>query len=85
MKTNKGFFTEKKSFFTPAIWKMLVLILAINVSYGIMLLTIKNLFDPMELMMKNVNNLMDSENFLMESYFDLKAKFIIEENFMNVD
>lgn len=41
-------------------------------------MTIKNLFNPIDLMMKNVNNLMDSENYLIEAYFDLKAKFIIE-------
>ncbi len=50
-----------------------------------MLFNIQNLFNPIELMMKNVNSLMDSENYLIEAYADLKAKFIIEENFMNVE
>ena len=28
---------------------------------------------------------MDSENYLIEAYLDVKAKFIIEENFINLD
>jgi len=57
---------------------MMFVILILNTCFGIMLMTIKNLFNPIDLMMKNVNNLMDSENYLIEAYFDLKAKFIIE-------
>jgi hypothetical protein len=57
---------------------MIFVILILNMCFGIMLNTIKNLFNPIDLMMKNVNNLMDSENYLIEAYFDLKAKFIIE-------
>jgi len=30
-------------------------------------------------MMKNLNDLMDSENYLLEAYFDLKANFIVSE------
>lgn len=35
------------------------------------------LIGPIKLMMNNVNDLMDSENYLLESYFDLKANFIV--------
>lgn len=64
---------------------MLVVTIILNIFFGVMLNTIKNLFGPIDLMMKNVNNLMDSENYLIEAYLDVKAKFIIEENFINLD
>jgi hypothetical protein len=64
---------------------MLLIIFFINLGFGLMLFNIQNLFNPIELMMKNVNSLMDSENYLIEAYVDLKAKFIIEENFMNIE
>jgi hypothetical protein len=57
---------------------MLIIIFFINLGFGLMLLNIQNLFNPIDLMMRNVNSLMDSENYLIEAYLDLKAKFIIE-------
>lgn len=85
MKKNKSFFSEKKPIFTKAVINMLLIIFFINLGFGLMLLNIQNLFTPIDLMMKNVNSLMDSENYLIEAYLDLKAKFIIEENFGNVE
>ena len=85
MKKNKSFFSEKKPIFTKAVIKMLLIIFFINLGFGLMLLNIQNLFTPIDLMMKNVNSLMDSENYLIEAYLDLKMKFIIEENFGNVE
>lgn len=55
-----------------------MLTVMLNLAFGVMLVTINKLFGPIELMMRNVNNLMDSENYLIEAYVDLKAKFIIE-------
>jgi hypothetical protein len=78
MKKKKSFFAEKKPIFTKAVFKMLLIIFFINLGFGLMLLNIQNLFNPIDLMMKNVNSLMDSENYLIEAYLDLKAKFIIE-------
>ena len=60
---------------------MLTVIIFLNLMFVFTISKVKNLFGPIELMMKNINNLMDSENYLLEAYFDLKAKFIIEENY----
>ncbi len=53
----------------------------INIIYAIILFEVSQLAGPIAKMMTNVNNLMDSENYLLEAYFDLKAKFIIEEKY----
>lgn len=36
-----------------------------NILFAIMLFRIKNLSEPIDKMMRNVNSLMDSENYLM--------------------
>jgi len=60
---------------------MSFVLVLINVIFIIILIRVRDLALPIEKMMNNVNNLMDSENYLLETYFDFKAKYIIEENF----
>ena len=33
-------------------------------------------------MMENINGLMDSENYILEAYFDLKSEFILKDEFI---
>ncbi len=77
---NSNFITN--NFKSPlAIWKMLFMIIVVNLLYSSMTLKVRQLSTPIRTMMENVNNLMDSENYLLETYFDFKSKFIIEQNF----
>lgn len=81
MKPNHSTFITNNFKSPLAIWKMSFVLVLINVIFIIILIRVRDLALPIEKMMNNVNNLMDSENYLLETYFDFKAKYIIEENF----
>lgn len=85
LKPTRNIFSAQKSFLASGIWKMVILVVILNATFAAMLLEIKALFDPIELMMKNVNSLMDSENYLIEAYIDIKSKFIIEKNYDSLE
>ena len=59
------------------VWKLLSGLIIANGLFAFRLYSINPFKLPLEIMMNNLNDLMDSENRLMETYFDLKAKFII--------
>ena len=49
------------------------LFILLNMINGYLIIRSDDIFIASEKMMTNINSLMDSENYILEAYFDLKA------------
>ena len=61
-------------------WLLLGLFLALNAINAYLIIRSNDIFDASEKMMVNINSLMDSENYILEAYFDLKAEYLIKQS-----
>lgn len=58
--SNKSIFLTNEFNLPSIIWKVLAIVILFNLVFGIIMLNIHNLINPIQLMMQNVNDLMDS-------------------------
>ena len=56
------------------------LFLALNSINAYLIVRSNDIFNASEKMMININSLMDSENYILEAYFDLKAEYLVKES-----